>query len=1086
MSVFESASSIGSLWREEKKRIQPFLESTIAEQLSLSASEHDLLSHTLHVRNLAYFVSLQIDEKFSNLVDPDLNATSAIFHDHGKVLQQPKINTPYPHFIRSQFHLAINGYPGIASLAGRHNFGALIRDSVITLEQMILIYADVRSRTLEDSKPIVRVYRTLNEAYPGIRKMMLDSGKLEGDAIDAGFERLKQFEGLLRQFGIDVDDLSKLPDKFTPLARQYYNPPIPEKSDNRLHPKIEEFENALDQIGVVSIRKEIAENADFIRSTIRLSVSGDVKAAERLALIDPVLTNRWINLLALESQKRVQRELKNQKYKKIVLDDNALYALRVNYLEAINKLQDLSDSRRLNVLRRISSLFLVENPLNDSVAYHVAKEYGKAISRCETEYKIRIFNEMWEKFSSDPGNSYTPIAVREIFRGDNKLTREVINRMSNLQISGIGQHGLDMYAEALIDFDTVESIREIIQDKKGVIFQIESDQGLRQREDIRYAYLLSKLLDSPNRRVRIEASQGLVNLHQKSTDIVTKLYIEGLYDPNKKHDLQYHQIILERLIISNDAIEIRALSQIIGRFNYGEDKENLDKSVEALLGIIKTSRNREVLFHALQNIGISGLVPNLSTDQATDILRQLWSEFYFNSEVRILIPYFLAEIYAERTDLPQMQNDLSFLSNIVQSEGYPDSHLQYEIGKFFIGLVGSIRNDSDPRIRFAQETILQTSKINPRLFEILFYKYVNRIIKTTNLTVEQKRERLMGNMVRKFMSNPVADPILRYQTYKKLSESELSHAQYSKNVVFYNGTFDPFHEGTETMAKLASEFIGNVFVQADDFNPHKTPKPREVRNEIIRRSIAEQPGLYIFNDQKQFDFRSPQEYSELKRIFKDREVWLLIGEDRLRTSKYYSNYDHYVYRVPHVFTIRSSNFKPCKIEFRKGKIVGEVEQDLLIYLQSQNELLEKIKHFARIVIIGSPINYSSTAIKQSIQEGVLRVADPVALPIIAKYYADESLIEHVSARVPLSNPRDLDIARQDHRFLIMPDSSRDMIWRKLSRKKSRPPKDDCQALFDPLKGFGYLVYMSVPRGKTTTILKIFDVNPGNILGNRRF
>ena len=158
----------------------------------------------------------------------------------------------------------------------------------------------------------------------------------------------------------------------------------------------------------------------------------------------------------------------------------------------------------------------------------------------------------------------------------------------------------------------------------------------------------------------------------------------------------------------------------------------------------------------------------------------------------------------------------------------------------------------------------------------------------------------------------------------------------------------------------------------------------------------------------------------------------------------------------------------------------------MIYLQSQNELLEKIKHFARIVIIGSPINYSSTAIKQSIQEGVLRVADPVALPIIAKYYADESLIEHVSARVPLSNPRDLDIARQDHRFLIMPDSSRDMIWRKLSRKKSRPPKDDCQALFDPLKGFGYLVYMSVPRGKTTTILKIFDVNPGNILGNRRF
>lgn len=1087
MSVFKAETSLGTLWRNERRPIQPFLEATIAQQLSLSESRHDLLSHSLHVRNLAYYIALQVNDNFPNLVDPDLVATSGIFHDHGKVLQQPDINTPYPHFIRSQFHLANSGYPGIGSLAGRHNFGTLIRDKEIPLEQMILIYVDVRSRTLKDSNPVVRYYETLDNAFPEIRNNMLKAGRLGVEEIDKGYSRLKQFEETLRNFGINIDDLSELPERFTPFNRQYYNPPKSEVSEKSEIGAIAEFESSLSKLGIVSLSQEIKDKAVFIRSTIKDAVNGRREAAEILALIDPLLTDRWIELLAYESKSRARREIKKSKYSMSLEDQRNLYAARVADIETFEELKDENYFRKSKFLSKLKKIFTYQDSANDSVAFHAAEVFGKILSKISQEDKLSAFGAILKEFLGDTENSYIPIVLRELLKNDQQIAEIIIRGLAEVSITSIGQHGLDMFAEALNKLDSVDALNDILNEELGFIHPKNRENGNIQSK-FSYAHIFSRLLNSESREIRIAASQGLINLHQRGeNDTAFKLYIEGLYDPDKKHDIEDLQLIIDRLNISSDELEIRALCNVLGKVNFGENKEEIGNVAGALLRVLKESKDNEIIYTVLQNLGREGLAPYLTTDQLTDVLKELWQEFYFNADVRALMPYFLAEVYAIRTDFPHMEEDLNYFSGILKSENHPDRHLQYEIGKFFIGLVSSISDNDDWRIKFSQQNILETGVTNPKLFDMLFYKYASKIIFSPYLDSSIKSERLMGNMIRKYISSEIGDPVIRYKTYKLIIESGLKNALFSKNAVFFNGTFDPFHEGSETQAVLASELIGDVFIQADDLNPNKQPRPRSVRNEIIRRSIAEQMGLFLFNDPQQFDFRSPQEFSELRRIFKDRELWLLIGEDRLRTSKYYENFEHYVYQVPHVFSIRSSNFKPCKIEFRNGKVVGEVEPELLAYLQSQIDLYDKIMKFSRIVVIGSPVNFSSTAIKTSISQGVLRAADKSALSVIATYYADRSLIDHVSARMSLNSPREFDIKRQDGKLWIMPEKFKEEAWNILKQKNTSrlPLIENCQAYYDPLTGYGYLVYMSAPSGSTIKILKTFDFKKSHIFGSHR-
>ena len=1083
MSRFEVAASIGSLWHNEQPTVILLLRQVISEQLVLSEPVHDLLSHSLHVRNLANAVSIRINERFPHMVDSDLVASSAVIHDWGKLKHQPTINKPYSHYVRTQLDTALAGFPAIGSIAGRHNFGALLRDDPLLLEQMIIIYADIRARSETVEGVVCRRYKTLENSLPEIAEKLRESGKYTKDDILKGNKRLVEFEAILRKNNINIDDLSEIPDGLTPNTRQYYNP-SPASSSVPIYKTSKEesdqFLADLHQLDILTLSDEVCAKSNFIRSTIKGIISGDEKASTRLALIDPSRIPQWINLLRIKNQNRILKETTEHPDQNFSLISNpkVLHAARVNHIRVLREVFFLSEEPdfRKRILSAISSLFMGNEIQEDDVAFHAAKAYGEMVGDMKDEDRSSYLEQLWEEYNLDKECSYAPTALEQLAKRREDHAKELYRRMSTDLLHTMGSRAVSLFSQTLLKIGDVDLVKEVASRSRG------DDVLTNARESIRYAQLLIPLLHASDIRIRVEAISGLVNLHQRTSNLSLKLYIEGLINLNRVHSVEHHREVLAALKVCEDPLEKIALCQVIGKISYGEHSELLQSAADTLLKILDEDMDNDVKLQALIALGRDGLTRYLSVEQASKVLDSLWRIFYFNQQARKVMPYFIAGIYASRKDLPHMGKDLSNLMEIVSNENHPDRQFQYEAARVFIGLVGAIDDDNDERIRFAQQGILQTQNISPQLFELVFQKYVTRVSRTSRLTTEQKAKRIAGSMVRKYMSSVQGDMTSRYITYDNLHSSMVLPAGKSTDVVVFSGTFDPVHNGSEVAAEVVSQLVGDVFMQADDGNPSKNPKAREIRNQIITKAIADQPGVYLWNEPHPFVYRKPEEYAELRRVFKDRTVWLQVGEDRLRQSSFYEDFKNYVYLVPHVVTIREANFPSCQLEFRDGIIVGEVDDNLLTYLQTKPDFMAKIARFHRIKVIGVPTNFSSTEIKNQIQRGVLRNVDPSTRRVIAQVYADESIADHIEQRRVITDAGEFDRRRQDDELWLMPEEQVDNLLTQLPSIADIPPRDKLFVYYDPITGYGYLCYLKSLSHKTERIIQVFNINSTSLEG----
>ncbi len=1081
MSRFEAAASIGSLWCAEQPNVIPMLRQVIGEQLALSEPIHDLLSHSLHVRNLANAISIRINERFPQMVDADLVASSAVIHDWGKLKHQPTINKPYSHYVRTQLDTALAGFPAIGSIAGRHNFGALLRDDPLLLEQMIIIYADIRARSEITEGVVCRRYKTLEDSLPEIAEKLRGSGKYTEEDISRGNKRIYDFEVLLRKYDINIDDLSEIPDRLTPDTRQYYNPspaspskPIYETGKEEPH----QFLADLHRLDILTLSDEVYAKSIFLGSTIKGVMSGDEHASTRLALIDPLRIPQWINLLRMENRRRVMKgAVMNPDHEfSLISNPDNLHAVRVNHIRVLREVFSLSEDPgvRKKIMSTTGLLFMGNVHQEDDVAFHSAKAFGEMLGELKGDDASLYFEQLWGDYKRDPECSYAPTALEQLAIQGDTYARELYRSMSTDSLHTMGLRAVSLFSQTLLKLGDVDLVKAVASRSRG------DDVLTNARESIRYAQLLSPLLHAANIRIRVEAISGLVNLHQRTANLSLKLHIEGLIDSCRLYGAEHHEEVLAALKACEDPLEKIALCGVIGKIIYGEHSELLQSVADALIEVINKDSDNDVKIQALIALGRDGFITRyLSVEQVSKVLDDMWKIFYFNQQARKVIPYFIAGIYASRKDLPHMDKDLNNLLEIAGNENHPDRQLQYEAARVFIGLVGAIEDDSDERIRFAQQGILQTQNISPQLFDLVFQKYVTRVSRTSRLTEVQKSKRI-GGMVRKYMCSVQGDPISRYITYDNLHYGMMLSSVRLNDVVVFSGTFDPVHNGSEVAAEVVSQLVGDVFIQADDGNPSKTPKAREVRNQIINRAIADQQGVYLLNEPQPFAYRKPEEYAELRRIFKDRTVWLQVGEDRLRQSSFYADFKNYVYHVPHIVTIREANFPPSQLEFQNGKIVGDVDKNLFLYLQTRPDFMAKIARFHRIKVIGAPTNFSSTEIKNQIQKGVLRNVDPSTRRAIAQVYADESIADHIEQRRVIKDAGEFDRRRQDDELWLMPKEQVDALLALQSQIADLPPRDELFVYYDPITGYGYLSHLKSLAHKTERIIQVFNINPTSL------
>jgi nicotinate-nucleotide adenylyltransferase len=108
-------------------------------------------------------------------------------------------------------------------------------------------------------------------------------------------------------------------------------------------------------------------------------------------------------------------------------------------------------------------------------------------------------------------------------------------------------------------------------------------------------------------------------------------------------------------------------------------------------------------------------------------------------------------------------------------------------------------------------------------------------------------------------------------------------------IALYGGTFDPIHHGHVILAREALEQLGLdrvVFIPAarSPFKPGVASTPAEVRLEMVRTAIAEEPQFEV--DASEIT-RGGTSYTidtvnAVRQRHPEAELWWLIGEDHIR------------------------------------------------------------------------------------------------------------------------------------------------------------------------------------------------------------
>lgn len=1076
MSRYAEAASLGPLWQREQPRVNPFLDHVIADQLEHSDPEYDLLSHSIHVRNLAYYIALKIDQQFANSVDPDLVATASLIHDWGKIKQQPTINKPYEHFVRSQFDAAMHDFPATGSIAGRHNFGALITQDPIPLEQMIIIYSDIRARTEYKEKRAIRKYSSLETALSEIKEKLIASNVYTQDDFLAGSTRLRKFEVMLKKYDIDLDDLSQLPDGFSSYNRKFYNSP-PLISAVRQDEK--DFLTDLSAQGITTLSQEQFQKAAHYRSVVKDVVTGDINAAEKLGLIDISRMDQWVHVLTMGSEMQLAEDIHTHldTYLSILSNASLLPSLRINYMNTLwEHFDSLSQEQQDLTLSAIKNIFLDQSQPEDVLA-SAARVYGDLLAKYSIYQTPEALEQLWELYDQNVKHAHSPITLSRIALSDRSLAQTMLTRLQQKDAFSImGINGLNFYKDLLLFLDDPKNVQSISQfdNTVHVIPNIaEVNTSMDRAEQFRRTYVLGELLHSNNIQMRREARDGLMNLHQVTTDPSIKVYIRSILDNNAHYDRDIVTEFIERLLTVDDPIEKQALCEIIGKSNLDGHKRLVAKAFQSLLTIINGPDETYVKTSALQALGKDGMVKYFTVDQADEIMQNLWHIFYFNPAVRSLLPETLAQICSTRPFYPKMSRDIERMETIIRRENHPDQQLQYDATRFFVHLAATLPSDTDPLIKLAQKSILISQTVSPVLFDIAFHDYTSALLRSDGLEEDKKLYRL-ASLVKKLIATASGDLAVRTATYKQLSGQSLSNfLGDEEDVVFFIGTFDPIHKGGIAVAEHTSNLVGTVYLQVDSGNPLKQPKTMSIRKTITSQAIVDLPNVFLFNDAEPFNYRKPEDYAELKRVFPGKTIWILVGQDRLSAEgSYYTEEGHYVFEVPHVLTIREGNFPPCVMELQNGRIVGDVQPELLKYLQSNDTLLKKINKFNRIKVVGIPTNFSSTDTKKRIERGVLTDVASQTIGLIAHHYADPEFLEHIATEDMISRPGHLDLLRENDALLTVPKDQADQMYDNLSAQIPLPERSMCNAFYDPLTGYVYLCEMKGLR--TGRILQVFE------------
>ena len=972
---------------EYKTLLDIFNEDYIYEFMRIGSeiTRYKTLAHICGVHFISMHVGRQL-QKAELPVDLALVSGSAVGHDIGKYgcKSNEVERIPYLHYYYTDKYFKNNNMPNIGHIATNHSTWDLELEN-LSLESLILIYADFRVKSMRDSAGKEDVsFLSLKDSFDVILNKLDNVDEIKRDRYMRVYAKLKDFEEYMEGLGVNTDLTS-------------------------------------DEMGIV-IKKDVSllNHEEVVHELKNLAIQHNISLMHKL--------NSETSFGNILEAARSEKNWKSIRAYINIFEEYFTYMTQKQKILTLNFLYELLMHREGDIRRQSADLL-------GNIIVHYDEEYRKEIP---DGVKREIFEigsiDLWRKYLDTiimPDHKVTSQHRRWIGYTLKFVVESVLLRCKRddrkKYLDELLLHFDNANRDDLTAFILLDSMLQLPLDlcKEDEIMKLMSFTKLLSTRDsleiqiaaLRFIKYLSENLDCQEDCIPIVMrilenieEDGVISIGFLKNKIICNLGLEcnGIERTIKK--LANHEvtsdIFLENLKAATPwAIKSVNIELLLEQIQLRQSSQILHVATH-FSNLIKVSERVAVRDSAGK--ALISIVPIMSLDQRNEVVIELTKgleigEYEFSKYIPeylgvlalYLHPNELDEFIKDLKKLLESTNDrvasvtLNTLGILIQNysfykDRFEERETEYKNREeIILGLL--LKGLSNYHLAISQEAFLVigqyifgSSKLSILekydIFKIIGKKMITLMIneKETELSFFNSAASL--NHIYRFISEYIF-------LYKKFNIPQIN------KIAFFPGTFDPFSLSHKGIVKEIKKIGFEVYLALDEFFWSKNTQPRKIRRNIISMSIANEPDVYLFPDDIPINIGNPVDLKLLKEIFQSKEIYIVVGSDVMMNASSYEappaensihNFNHLVFKRA---ILEEDSYEPS------GKIEHTQKKDSNAY----NDLAYR-SIFGKIIELSLPMyldDISSTRIRENIDYN--RDISNLIDPLVQNYIYDNSL-----------------------------------------------------------------------------------------------
>lgn len=935
-------------------------------RLAREVTPFNTCGHVAGVHYIATFIARQI-ATYETSTDLGIISAAAACHDLGKFgcVGDELRKVAHYHYYYTSVICQRFGLPMIAHIAGNHSTWDLELEN-LSIESLILIYADFRVRSHREDGVEVAKFYTLDEAFDIVLGKLENVDDAKKDRYRKVYMKLKDFELYLRSLGVETN-----PEM----------PPAENAGEGPCRDPLLNGNEVTDRLKNLAFRHNIRIMSIFNNEVDFGSLLEDARTEN-----NPSIVRAYLNILDEYSQYMTKHE--------------KLMALRFLYDQLSNREGDIRRTAATTMGKLIARY---QNPATKLVPDRFASESNDSL-------------EVWRAYLGRvvyPGHRVTDQHRRWIRYTLKMISKNVIAYADKAKAHDYISVFLEFFRDDAVSSGAIFAMIEVLH---HIPFEMMTDDDLHIITDV-----LGRFKDEPQPAERTaildiievfsawdtaseslkEALKNLLQSFRPEPDEIADFYIykkaeRNLYDTGES-DRDILVSITSRLedqttVLMRDNLKtatpwVIKTANISFLLDYAINCSGTDRNfflASHLSNLLKVSE--KVTVRKMAGRSLVGVASKLPSDQVNELVIELAKgleigDYQFSKYIpeylgrlgMFLLPGELDEFIDELGGMLDSNNfrissvALDTIGEMLQdsfSYNYreePDSSGLVKREKIMLGylLKGlSCYNEEVSRkaLLIIGQYIFGSGKLTLEE-KYLYYRYFYKKLLTLLKTDAE------GDI--NFYNNAAAlNHIYRFVTDYSFLHGEIELPQ-NKRIAFFPGTFDPFSSGHKGIVDAIRNEGFETYLALDEFSWSKNTQPRMRRREIISMSIAASPDVFLFLDDFPVNIANPEDIRQLKNVFAGKEVYMVAGSDVIINASSYKAMpqDDSIHTMNHIIFRRES-----------AEMGDESEEKLKAAYENISGKIYELKLPPYLEDI------SSTQIRDNIDDGrdISKLIDPVA------------------------------------------------------------------------------------------------------------